>query len=267
MLATHVVIPDTQIKPGGNHDHVGWAGQYLVDQFAGNPDVTVVALGDWWDMPSLSSYDRGKRAAEGRRYTADIDAGNQAMAAFLAPLKTHNRGRRKKWAPRLVFLHGNHEDRISRAANDEAWLDGAVSLDHLHLDGWEVHRFLEVVNIDGVLYSHYFYQPNTGRAYGGQSIETRLRAIGASFTQGHQQGLMWGRRECVGGVHIGCVAGSFYIDAEQYRGPQAAAEWRGLVVKHQVEAGAYDPMFVSLDYLCRRYEGVTLKVWEAERGG
>ena len=63
-----------------------------------------------------------------------------------------------------------------------------------------------------------------------------------------------GRRELPNGqTQIGCVAGSFYQHNEDYRGPQAASEWRGLVVKHEVANGDYDPMFVSLDFLRKRY--------------
>ncbi len=37
----------------------GWTGQYLVDEFGGRPNVKVIHLGDFADMPSLSSYDKG----------------------------------------------------------------------------------------------------------------------------------------------------------------------------------------------------------------
>jgi len=49
-----------------------------------------------------------------------------------------------------------------------------------------------------------------------------------------------------------------YLHDEGYKGPQGNDHWRGIVVKHQVEDGQYDHMLVSLDYLCRRYEGKRL---------
>ena len=52
----HMVIPDTQCKPGVPMEHLTWAGQYAVEQ---KPDV-IIHIGDHWDMPSLSSYDKGK---------------------------------------------------------------------------------------------------------------------------------------------------------------------------------------------------------------
>ena len=78
-----LVIPDTQVKPGVNTDHLEWAGHYAVKM---KPDV-IVHIGDHWDMPSLSSYDKkGGRQMEGKRYVKDIDAGNEAMDRFMAPI-------------------------------------------------------------------------------------------------------------------------------------------------------------------------------------
>lgn len=256
----HLVIPDTQVRPGVPTVHLEWIGQYIVDAFAGD-DLTIIHLGDHWDMHSLSSYDRGTARMEGRRIADDIIAGNQAFDLLNLPLVAHNEGKRKKWLPRRVFLHGNHEHRITRAVEETAQLDGLLSLDLLNASewGWEVHPFLEVVEIDGVAYSHYFYNPLTGRPYGGQNIDTRLKTIGRSFTMGHQQVLMHGVRTLpTGSMQHGLVCGAAYLHSEEYRGPQGNAEWRGIVVCNQVEDGSYDPAFVSLDYLCRRYEGVRL---------
>src|SRR6187431_2812527 len=61
---THMVIPDVQSKPGVQNDHLTWIGAYAVEK---KPDV-IVCIGDFWDFPSLSSYDKGKLSFEGRRY-------------------------------------------------------------------------------------------------------------------------------------------------------------------------------------------------------
>jgi len=245
--ATHLVIPDTQCKPGVPNDHLRWINQYALDRYAGKP-LTVVHIGDHWDMPSLSSYDRGKGKMEGRRYVADITAGNRGFEILT-----------KGWVDQpqwdLHFCFGNHEDRISRAIENDIQLDGILSLDHCETGGFMRHEFREPVWLDGVCYSHYFYHPMTGRAYGGENVELRLKTIGHSFTMGHQQGFKWGSR-FVGGREIcGMVAGSCYQHDEEYLGPQANAHWRGIVVCNNVNDGSYDLMRVGLDYLCNRYEG------------
>jgi hypothetical protein len=102
-------------------------------------------------------------------------------------------------------------------------------------------------------YAHYWYQPMSGRPFTGM-IETRLKTIGHSFTQGHQQTLMYGFRYVSETSQHGLVAGSCYLHDEDYKGPQGNSHWRGIIVCHEVQDGSYDPMFISLDYLCRRYE-------------
>jgi len=256
MSRTHFVIPDTQSKPGTPSDHLRWIGEYILDR---KPDV-IIHLGDHWDMPSLSSYDRGKKAMEGRRYAEDVEKGNADLDLIMAPTRKHNAKRltRNRYEPEWHLLRGNHENRIQRAIDDSAQLDGAIGFHDLESPGWQVHDFLQVLKLDGVNYSHYFYHPSTGRPYGGDNAETRLKSIGHSFTMGHQQGLRYGLRSTIGGMQHALIAGSAYLHEEEYLGAQGQLHWRGVVVCHQVEAGTYDPMFVSLDFLSRRYEGDTL---------
>ena len=257
------MIPDTQVKPGVPIDHLRWIGRYIAEKFHGRKDVTIVHLGDHWDMPSLSSYDKGKKQMEGRRYHADIEAGNLGFRTLDEPIlavQADDRlAKRKLWKPRKVLLRGNHENRIQRAIDADAQLDGVLTLDALESPGWEVHEFLVPVRIDGVTYAHYFYNPMSGNPFTGM-IETRLKNMGHSFTQGHQQTLAYGLRPvpAAGGFHHGLVAGACYLHDEDYKGPQGNSHWRGIIVKHEVRDGQYDPMFVSLNFLCLRYEGKPL---------
>lgn len=256
-MSTHLVIPDTQQKPGVPTDHLRWIGAYLVEK---KPDV-IVHLGDHWDMPSLSSYDKGKRAMEGRRYIADVEAGNEAFRILNAPLEAYNATRRQyheaQYLPRRVLLRGNHEERILRACELDAQLDGVIGYKDLESPGWETHDFLEVVEIDGVAYSHFFANPMTGKPYGGQAA-TRLKTIGRSFVMGHQQTLDYALRFVGDRSHHGLIAGACYLHREDYLGPQGNSHWRGIVRLHNVAGGSYDPNFISLGSLCERYEGVPL---------
>ena len=259
---THVIIPDTQAKAGVPTDHLKWIGQYIVDEFHDEP-IKIIHLGDHADMPSLSMYDKGKKAMEGRRYKQDIEAANEAWRILNQALTDFNKNRRKtrhaKWNPERYILLGNHEDRINRAVSMDAQLEGVVTTDHLDYErsGWKVTPYLQILWLDGVAYSHYFYNPMTGKPLGG-NVEARLKSVGHSFTMGHQQTLAYGLRFVAGKSQHGLVAGACYLHDEDYKGPQGNAHWRGIVVKHEVREGSYDPMFVSLDYLCRRYEKMPL---------
>jgi hypothetical protein len=265
----HVVIPDTQAKPGVPTDHLSWIGQYIVDEFRDLP-IKIIHLGDHADMPSLSMYDKGKKAMEGRRYVQDIEAANEAWRVLNEPLLQFNLNRKrtkhKPWLPQRFILLGNHEDRINRAVSMDAQLEGVLSTDQLDYarTGWTVSPFLDILWLDGVAYSHYFYNPMSGKPLGG-NVEARLRAIGHSFTMGHQQTLGYGLRFVAGKSQHGLVAGSCYLHDEDYKGPQGNAHWRGIIVCHEVENGSYDPMFVSLNYLCLRYENMTLEKFIAKK--
>ncbi|MCP5016252.1 MAG: hypothetical protein GY938_13415 [Ketobacter sp.] len=264
MPIEHLFIPDTQVKPGVPIDHLAWIGKYIVEK---KPDV-VIHAGDHADMPSLSSYDRGKKAMEGRRYQADVKAARRGWDVLNGPIEKHNKKKKKnkekQYKPRKVITLGNHEHRITREVESDARLEGIVSVDNLGLEryGWEVIPFLELVEIDGVFYSHYFANPMTGKPYGGM-IQTRLKTIGFSFTQGHVQMKDTGELfRANGDVVRGCVAGACYLHDEHYKGPQGNNHWRGIIYKHQVQNGNYDLMEVSLDFLCRHYEGVSLADYE-----
>jgi len=243
----HLVIPDTQVKPGVNTDHIEAAGNYAVDK---RPDV-IIMIGDWWDMPSLSTYEKkGSKYFHDKSFAKDVEAGNAAMDRFLAPLR-----KARGYRPRLVFTMGNHEFRIQRAAHEDPVLEDTVTFDRLRLSAWEVFPYLDIVEIDKILYSHVFLNPTSliRSALSGQ-MDNRLNKIKQSFTQGHQQTRLWGSQFTSGGREIcGCVAGAFYSHEEEYMGPQGKNYWRGCVYKHEVKDGRYDPMFLSLDYLVRAW--------------
>jgi predicted phosphodiesterase len=244
------VIPDTQCRPGVRVDHLEWAGKYIKEK---KPDV-VVHLGDHWDMPSLSSYDKGKAAAEGRRVAADIRAGNTALEILTRSVGPAA-GR-----PRLVLLRGNHEQRLERYVEDHAELAGAVGY-HLFNDvslGWEVVPFLQPITIGGVTFCHYFPRGGDGNVgqtkRGAPSAKAQLNREMQSCVAGHRQGLDLavttnGRR-----MLRSIIAGSFYQHHEGYLSPQGNHHWRGILMLHEVRQGNFNLMEVSLDYLKRRYK-------------
>lgn len=251
----HLVIPDCQVKPGVDVSHMDWIGRYIVDKL---PDV-IVCIGDFADMPSLSSYDRGKRSFEGRHYSDDIAAAKAAMKRLLAPMKALNEDRRKRkkgpYKPRMVMTLGNHEDRIRRAIEEDGRLYGTIGMEDLQYkeSGWEVHPFLEVVVVDGIAYSHYFTSGVMGRPV--TTARALVKSRHMSATMGHTQlsDIYMGDVRADGTPMIGLFCGTCYLHDEEYLGPQGNATRRQIVMKHEVQDGKYDPMFVSLDYLKRRY--------------
>jgi hypothetical protein len=255
----HLIIPDTQARPGVPLDHYEWIGQAIVDYM---PDV-VVHLGDHWDFPSLSTHDKpGSLKLEGARYEDDARVGRETFDTLSAPMfaeiKRQSRNKKKRWNPERHFLFGNHEDRVTRAINSDPKMSGCIGLHHCATVGFKRHAFLERLWIDGIVYSHYFQSSHSKFAIGG-SIDNRLNKVGESFVQGHQQGMLYGNRVYpTGRMRHGLIAGSCYLHEESYRGAQGQQHFRGIVVLNEVHDGDYSIMPLTLDYLCRKYTGKDL---------
>jgi len=257
-LTRHIYVPDTQVRPGVPTDHLAWVAAYIVEK---QPD-TIVVGGDWWDFPSLSSYEQpGSMALEGARVQDDIWVGNEAFKKFAAPIRlevTRQRKRKDPWRPKCLFTDGNHEDRADRVASGSAKWQGVIGSDLCDTQFFVRSPFLQIVWVDGVAYAHYFSSPHSGKPIGG-TAQNRITKIGSSFVQGHQQGLDFGSKLMGNGKTLtGVIAGSCYVHIEKYRGNQGQRHFRGLVALNEVHGGEFHPMAVSLDFLARKYEGMSL---------
>lgn len=245
---SHMVIPDTQVKPGVPIDHFRWMANYALDK---RPDV-IIQIGDWADMHSLSSYDKGKRSYEGRRYVSDIDSANASLDLFEKTIEDYNRTHpNDPYNPEKHLTFGNHEQRIIRATDIDPALHGKLTLDDLDFErrGWVTHPFLEVLNLDGVQYSHYFISGGMGRPV--SSAAALLKARGGSATMGHVQKMDAAYHPQT--QRIGLFCGTAYLHDEEYLGPQGNCAPRQIIMKHEVEDGRYDLMCVSLKFLQKRY--------------
>lgn len=251
----HFIIPDCQVRPGDDFNYLHKIGQYIADK---QPDV-IVCLGDFADMPSLSSYDVGKRQFEGRRYIKDIQAAIDAMATLMHPVaslqRQQRRNKKKVYEPRMVMTLGNHENRIKRAVDNDPKMEGMIREDDLGYSnfGWEVFPFLDVVVIDDIAYSHYFPTGVAGRPAGTANAQLSKKFM--SCVSGHQQGLQIATGHRADGRRLtSIIAGSCYEHDEDYLGPQGNKHWRGCLMFHEVNQGQFDLMPISLDYLNKRYE-------------
>ena len=249
-----LVIPDCQVKEGVPLEHLTWAGKAIVDY---KPDV-VVNLGDFADMPSLSSHDiKGSKYFEGLRYKKDVEAAKSAMKLLLAPLreaqKAQKESKHKVYKPRMVLTLGNHENRIDRAVNNNPTLEGLISVEDLDYDkDWEVHGFLRPVFINGVGFNHYWPCGAMGRPAGTASAI--VNKLHMSCIAGHQQGkqIAYGKR-ADGKPICAIIVGSYYLHDESYMDQLSNRHWRGLLMMNEVNDGHFDEMFLSVEYLGRKY--------------
>lgn len=250
----HLVIPDVQIKPESDLAYIDWIAAYVVDK---KPDVLVI-IGDWADMPSLSSYDEGKKSFEGRTYQADVLAANDGLQRLMAPIAAEQerlaRRKQKTWNLRKIVTLGNHENRTNRAIDEDRKLDGLISTDDLFFGQWgfEVYPFLKPVVVDGVAYCHYFCSGVMGRPI--TTARATLTKKHMSCVAGHQQGYDVATDHRADGKRItAIIAGSAYPEDQPYLNAQTNTHWRGILMLNEVNDGEFDEMKVSLNFLKERY--------------
>jgi hypothetical protein len=229
-------------------------GRYIAEEL---PE-RIICIGDFFDMHSLSSYDRGTKNAEGARYEDDIAKGISDMKTLLSPMmKLRERqanSRKKQYSPDMHFLIGNHEERIKRHVNSNPHLSGKLSYKDFELEdmGWTVHDFLKPVLLDGIEYVHYVQNRNSANPKA--SSKASLEQTKVSVTQGHRPELdihtSWSDKD---GMLWAITCGSSYLHDEGYKGYQGNKHWRGVVHKKNVKNGDFDPYFIRLSSLIEEY--------------
>lgn len=250
---THLVIPDPHAHPDYDNNRADWLGKFILDI---KPDV-VINLGDMWDFPSLSNFDKGKASFHGRTFKADLEAGLEFDDRLWHPFR-----KAKKKRPFSVFFEGNHEHRMKKALDlNPSELEGLISFNDLNLNK----NYNEVVQydgqtpgiaeIDGVYYAHYFTSGVMGRPIGGEHPAYSL--ITKQFTSctcGHIHVGDWATRTNPHGRRImGLVAGVYQDYNSPWAGEINKLWHRGVWVKRNVYEGNYEPQFVSIETLKKEY--------------
>lgn len=254
MSKVHLVIPDQHAHPDFNNDRADYLACLIRDL---KPDV-VINIGDAADMPSLASYDKGKRAFAGRSYLADINSHLEFQDRLWSPVKAA-----KKKLPYRVILEGNHEHRIEKALDLSPELEGNIGFQDYDFDTYydRVIRYAGgtpgILDVDGVSYAHYHLSGIMGKSVGGERPAATL--LGKKFkscTQGHTHTFDYTVRTDVDGKHLhGLVCGVY----QDYRAPWAGEVnnmwYPGVAIKRNVENGHYDLQWVSLAALKKEYSG------------
>ena len=266
----HVIIGDSHSKPEMSNRRFDWLGNFLLDIVKDNPDsdVTTIDMGDWEDMPSLSSYDVGKKCYEGRRYIRDLEAGWDARIRTDKPISEYNerakRNHEKRLTLRKVALGGNHfERRVQRVVEGSPMLDGVISIsDNRCADfGWEYVPFLVPITIDGVTYVHYWQGRGTSQPIGmGKfSAQVLLREKHTSTVTGHNHVLDFATQRNAAGDRVLGISAGCYLDPEQhedYAGQNNDNWWRGIIILRDVFSGwaRGGIEFIPIEELRRKYE-------------
>lgn len=236
------VIGDTQSKPGVKNPLIPIA--YHICELRPR---RVIHLGDHWDFPSLSYYDKGKKSHRVHSYKQDVDAGNLAMAEFWMVIE-------QLWPDYSTecawdILEGNHEHRRERAMQycEDKDLDYYTDNQPDYSNWHKVHPFLKIVKIEGINFCHYFQNLNSAHPI-GTARQLCLKKH-TSCIAGHKQGFDYEEMMTDEGVIQCMIVGSTYFHDEEYKA-QSNHHWRGTVVLYNLDGrGGYDFSRYSLDWL------------------
>lgn len=256
-----LVIPDTHAHPDYDNSRFEALGNLIYEM----QPKTIICLGDFADMPSLSSYDKGKKSFEGRRYKRDVEAALEAQELLFRGMDRRRvedrKAKRKRYCPLTVHTLGNHDEaRIAKLCELNPELDGTVSIKDLQYDNyWDiVVPFKETVVVDEVIYSHYFPTGLMGKPIGGDNpARGLLRKNHMSSVQGHSH--YWDL--CVetradGSTMFGLVAGHYsHPDMIEGWNRDTRKFWKaGVHLFDGTEGQLGNYLFVSQDTILKEFK-------------
>lgn len=258
MSKTAIVWSCAHADPEVSNERFDWLSKLIQDL---KPDYTV-DLGDGADMRSLNSYDtRSPKAIVSQNYESDIEAYNESQDRLWGPYRLSKRKR-----PYRFGLCGNHEARLSKALSLDPRLEGVkygISFKHLQTDHWfdEYHNYENsapaIVDINGILHSHFFSAGNFGTAMSGlHHGYGLLNKLNRSAICGHShKRSLYFKDSAYPNPIIGMVVGCFKGKEETWAGQANRDWWKGVVIMRDIDGGHFDPEFVSMERLQKAYGG------------
>lgn len=257
MIKKLLVIGDPHSSPDTDNRRFDWLGNFILEQ---DPEI-VICIGDFADLNSLSSYDRGKKTAELRRYRNDIAACHDALTRINKPLEDFNNKRKnirkaQRKSPKKIMILGNHEERIIRAVNLAPELEGTLSIKDLRYEefGWEVKQFKVPYHLEGIYFCHYYPSGVKGEPISGFNIASNIIAKNmVSSVCGHSH--LWDhaiRNRPDSTKVIGLCVG-WYGEEATFTDATNQLWWSGLTLLHDVHEGCFDTEQISIERIQQQY--------------
>lgn len=244
-----VIIGDAHVDDEQSLARFKAAGKFIADK---KPDYVVI-IGDFLTLNCLSAWDRNKRLKmENRRYFKEIAAGNLALDYLHAGMKV------LKTKPKLIYIKGNHENRLDRYLDTDPTFVGSVSIEadlKLKERGWTVVEYKDVYYVDGVAFTHIPVSSN-GSSIGNPTVAQKaLRLFSTSVVFGHTHTLDHAAEHRHGSKHL-CQAlsvGCFFEKVDEYAQGSKTDYWRGLVTLDIYHANRFDIETTSLSNVVKKY--------------
>lgn len=238
-ITTVGVIGDGHVKDGDTElKRFRMAGEH---QLANKPDY-IVLIGDLATLDCLSAWDRDKRKnMEGKRYKSEIEYVNKALDELVAPIEEYNKKQRKnkekQYKPNIVYILGNHEDRLDRYLERDPTFEDFVNIPkNLNLEerGIECIPYREYYDIDGVKFTHIPHnsiKPISGAGLTVSIPKKCLQYCDHDVVFGHTHKFEMAHTTMSSGdrrtaISVGCL---LHSDGEEYMRGKVSDWWRGVV--------------------------------------
>ncbi len=253
-----LVVGDCHIDEDQSLDRFDLLGQLILDE----QPTHIVLMGDFLNLNCLSAWDMDKRQRmEGRRWYKEIEAGRNALTKMLVPVDFYNMRRseskKKMYLPELVYLEGNHEDRLTRYLESDPTFEGTVSVfDDLELEAWgfKYVPYRRYYNINGIGFTHIPFnevKPVTGKYHIHRAASCNIGSVVYAHT--HKFEIL--NQHIPGMEHLQQLvcAGCFFEKHEPYTDGRVTHYWKGVMILDSYKPGRFDIQTWSLGNLRRKY--------------
>lgn len=257
MIKKALIIGDPHSSADTANDRFSWLGNIILEE---EPEL-VACMGDFADLNSLSSYDKGKKSAELRRYRTDIAACHDALLRINRPIELYNDQKRntkksQRKLPRKVMILGNHEERINRAVNMAPELEGTLSIDDLQYKeyGWEVIPFKRTIAIEETYFCHFFPSGVKGEPISGFNIGANIISKNmVSSICGHSHLYDHAIRNRPDGSKVIGLCTGWYGEQPTYSDATDNLWWSGLILLHEMDKGSFDCEQLGIERIKKLY--------------
>lgn len=232
--------------------------KFIVDK---KPDYIII-MGDFLTLNCLSNWDKNKRAKmENKRYKKEIDIGNKVLDIIFSDLKQlqskQKKQKIKQYKPKLVYLEGNHENRLTRYLEYDPTFEGFISIrKDLCLDkrGIEYISYGEYYYINGIGFTHIPF--NSSREISGVDITKKASmVIVDSCVFAHTHRLEMSNYHKQGQKHLQQIVtcGCFFEKHEDYVKNKLTRYWKGLILIDNWKYSRFDYATYAISKLKRMY--------------
>lgn len=215
----------------------------------------IIQVGDWSTYDSVNNHDKNDTFAA--RFKPGI---RDDLDNLTASHQAFRRGVASDYKPRMVFLNGNHENRLERFenANPEAVDTFTLAREETFSQfGWKTRPYGELFYVDGVAFTHHPTN-GAGRAYGGKTGPQRAaNESTVPVVSGHthrrqvHDSPKIGPVDVISMVEVGCALP--WGTVEDYAKHGLTGWWWGVVPMTIQQGVITDLAFKSMLWLRDRY--------------